>query len=744
MREFFDPGRLSRFLIPLWLLSVFFTPIPRLPAEEPVRPFSFAANPAFYLAIESGENLFRAGRGVSVSGSWILPNSSGLLAAGGFGTSTIPLQNNAGNLGIQFATIGGGIRQPVSDSFSAHALVCGGPFIAFLKDERQTTAEWSTVIVPRCGLTYSASAAVDVSLDLVYREFLGLMRDAGLEMGVAYRFGGASTERRARPEPRPQPLRETAAAEPEPPAVPDEVPVPIAEPGVSTHETDFGSLELRMTPLFPVFYSHYNDNSFGTAQITNSRRWPIENATVSFYVGQYMENPKASSVVPAIAPGDSASIDLYGLFTSDILEITEGAKLSGRFIIDYTMRGDRKQEEVIETVEAYNRNAMTWDDDQKICAFVTAKDPAVMRFARNVTGIVHADKERGVPGNLMAAMALHEALDCYGLHYIPDPVTPYAEFSLETSGVDYLLFPSQTLEYQGGDCDDLSALYCALLESIGIETAFITIPGHIYAAFSLGISPDQARSVFKHPDELIFRDDSTWVPVEITVRYRGFLDAWQQGAKQWREYDAAGQAAVFPVHAGWDTYQPVGLPGTTTPAALDSRAIDEAFRAEVVKFVDREIATEIASIQVRRDEDRDNPRWPNRLGILYARYGVDDRAIGYFEDALRLRGTYTPALVNLGNIRYLTGDVAAALRYYESAEARAPDDPDVLLNIARANHELENYGTARAAYARLQQVSPALANRFAYLDLRGAEAERAAQAGEVEGIILWSDEGGAQ
>ena len=32
----------------------------------------------------------------------------------------------------------------------------------------------------------------------------------------------------------------------------------------------------------------------------------------------------------------------------------------------------------------------------------------------------------------------------------------------------------QTLEYRAGDCDDLSILYSALLESVGVETAFIT------------------------------------------------------------------------------------------------------------------------------------------------------------------------------------------------------------------------------------------------------------------------------
>lgn len=185
----------------------------------------------------------------------------------------------------------------------------------------------------------------------------------------------------------------------------------------------------------------------------------------------------------------------------------------------------------------------------------------------------------------------------------------------------------------------------------------------------------------------------------------------------------------------------MGLPGSAQLASLDDDEVVRRFASELMDFVDREIATELASVQARIDSDPRNPRWYNKLGILYARYGVDDRAVKYFEEAIDRREDYAPALVNLGNIHFLADDLFTALDYYEAAQAVAPDNPDVLLNIARANHEIENYGTARRAYAQLQEVSPSLANRFSYLDLRGDEAARAAQAGDVEGVMIWSEEG---
>ncbi|HEB10626.1 MAG TPA: hypothetical protein ENI06_05370 [Spirochaetales bacterium] len=91
------------------------------------------------------------------------------------------------------------------------------------------------------------------------------------------------------------------------------------------------------------------------------------------------------------------------------------------------------------------------------------------------------------------------------MSYVIDPTTPYGEFSKDKLAIDFLQFPTQTLEYMAGDCYDLLILYSALLESVGVETAFITIPGHIFMAFSLNIQPADDRKRFLRPDELIFK-----------------------------------------------------------------------------------------------------------------------------------------------------------------------------------------------------------------------------------------------
>jgi hypothetical protein len=61
---------------------------------------------------------------------------------------------------------------------------------------------------------------------------------------------------------------------------------------------------------------------------------------------------------------------------------------------------------------------------------------------------------------------MFEALRLYGINYVVDPASSYAALSEDASGLDSLNYPYQTLYYRSGDCDDLSILFCSLLEVI--------------------------------------------------------------------------------------------------------------------------------------------------------------------------------------------------------------------------------------------------------------------------------------
>ena len=299
---------------------------------------------------------------------------------------------------------------------------------------------------------------------------------------------------------------------------------------------------VQFDPIFPVFYKYYDEHPIGKAVLFNSGTTPVEDIKVSLFIRQYMDDPKNCPAPDRLDSGAKKEIELYSLFTEKVLEISEGDKVSVKITVEYSSEGKKYKKEYLDTVSLHNRNAIVWDDDKRVAAFVTAKDPAVLKFSKNTAGIIKSKAGTALNHNLLMGIGIFQALDLYGISYVVDPTTPYKDFS-ENLTVDFLQFPNQTLEYRAGDCDDLSILYNALLESVGIKTAFVTVPGHIYTAFSLNLKPADTKKQFLSMEDFIFKDDETWVPVEITQIGEGFLKAWQTGAREWREHAAKDQAA---------------------------------------------------------------------------------------------------------------------------------------------------------------------------------------------------------
>jgi hypothetical protein len=174
-----------------------------------------------------------------------------------------------------------------------------------------------------------------------------------------------------------------------------------------------------------------------------------------------------------------------------------------------------------------------------------------------------------------------EALNLYGINYVIDPSSSYIEMAENASALDSLNYPYQTLMYRGGDCDDLSILFCSLLEVLGVETAFITVPGHIYAAFDVGVRREELGAGERSLGTFIEYGGKLWVPVEITIPGEGFNRAWQVGAREWRS--AGDEAMLYPMRDSWELYQPVSVPGAgdRLPDLPEEREIVRRFETEM-------------------------------------------------------------------------------------------------------------------------------------------------------------------
>jgi hypothetical protein len=495
--------------------------------------------------------------------------------------------------------------------------------------------------------------------------------------------------------------------------------------------------QVSIDEIFPVFRSYYDDHPIGTASLKNGTTAAIENVKVEIELKGYMDAKKPCTAPTTLAAGASGQVSLTAVFNDNVLKITEGTKALATVSVTYTTGGQTTTKDFVQTVQFLRLNAMTWDDDDRAAAFVTANDPVVQQFRSAV--VTNVDKAvTAVDLKLRTAMALHQTLVKYGMKYWTDPNAAYATVTKTKAAVDSLQFPVQTIQLKTGDCDDLAILACALLESAAVESAFLTVPGHIFVAFALAMKPEDAKKTFVKPDDLIFKNDKAWVPWEITALSGGFLKAWETGAKEWRASDAKGEAGFHPVRDAWKKYKPVAYAVTQAAVTLPAEADwTKAYTEEVKTFINQQIATQVQKLQGEIKSNPSKPEYVNRLGVLYARYGLAAEAEKEF---LKLdKQAYVPALVNLGNLAFLDPDMKAALAYYGRACAKEATNAKALLGLARANHELENYGSVQEAYAKLKKVDPALAAQYAYLDLQGTEADQAAKAGNVVDKVEWEE-----
>ena len=699
-----------------------------------VQPLSVRILPDLGIPLLSSASYFQTGFGGLISTEFRIPSLPFLFAAASLGydyqpvLTTMSLSSLAGLMGV-------GVRFDLLDWLTLRASGQAGYYYASVNGQTSFPAAYNPVLIGEAGVQLLREP-FRIDIGAQYRYYYGLYSGLSATAGVAMSLGPTvSGGGRA---PIVQPLPEKAKPIAQQPAKPAEQPAVEAQASA----VDVVSLDsIQIDTVFPVFYKYYDDHMIGKAVLTNKGSKPIDNVKVLFQIKQYMDAPKQAQMdATTVAPGESKNVDIYALFTDQVLQITEATKVASEITVSYVQDGKVMEQTFQQTVRVQHRNAMMWDDNNKAAAFVTAKDPTVLIWSNNVNAMVKTSLNKAMNHNLQLANAIHDSLMLFGLSYVQNPLTPYSEISKNKLAVDTLKFPRQTFDYKSGDCSDLSILYCALLESLQIETAFITIPGHIFMAFSLGITPDDARQTFTQVDNFIFRGDKSWVPLEITERDGGFQLAWDTGAKEWRENLARQQADLYPLHDGWAVYEPVGLPGSsaTNVQLPPAEKLVPMFKDDVHKFIAQQIFAKVAALQAQINKDKDPSKSRNSLGVLYARYDLTAEAEAEFQKVLKQK-EYSPALLNEGNILYQKGSYDDALSFYQRAYKLDQKNPRALLAIARAEHELEDYGQVKKMYDALKKADPDLAQQFAYLDLKGEESTRAAEVGGVKEVVLWEE-----
>ena len=543
--------------------------------------------PAVSLPLGGSSSLFTPGGGMSATGGFRFPffppASVRLGLEYGYGPTV-----GAPTVSLVSAVAGLGIDYRFSAMFGVATSVDAGVTYCFLNPPQQFEG-YANPYLKAGGALRAYVFSPDISIDAgaAFVDQIGLYTGLTPSAGATFALGRTSVG----PE-------KQVPVERIPPTKPTPLEGAPGQPTLVIEKTEFD-------PLFPVFFKYYDDHPFGCVHIRNVSSAAVSGVKVSLFIKDFMNAPQELHPLDALAPGQSADVSLCALFSDRILSVTERTKVQAEISVSWTAGDASRSFTKVESLPVVDRNGMSWDDDRKAAPFVTAKDTPVMSFAKNVAGAVKGKGSSALCQNLCLAMALHEALNAYGIAYVVDPKSSYADFSAKKTDIDYLQFPRQTLAFKAGDCDDLSILNCALLESVGVETALITVPGHIFMAFALGMRPDEARSSFLPADNLIFMADETWVPVEITQIDGGFLKAWELGARQWRENAARKRASFYPLKDAWKVYEPVFFRGEDVPVNVPaSDRFVAAFLQEQIRFIEQAIYEEAARLKAEIQRTR--------------------------------------------------------------------------------------------------------------------------------------------
>lgn len=441
--------------------------------------------------------------------------------------------------------------------------------------------------------------------------------------------------------------------------------------------------------VFPLLFSIYKDNPIGTITIKNKESAEIRNVRVSFRAEGYTASELECGSIRTIRKNQSESVSLCADFNDKILRFSEAGKISGEVVINYELLGDKRVSITPVTISVYNRNTMRWVDPAMVASFVSSNAPEVLELSKYFVGVARNHFRTGLNKNMQFAIYLLDGIKSCGIVYEEKSDTPYNMAHLDTSVLDYVQYPYQTLSYRSGDKDDIAILYMSMLESVGIESAFIPLEDDFIVAVNLGAAESSLLSLFNGTDRILIVDGNVWLPLSIKSIGDGFMGSWQKAAKTMQTVLNSDEEVDFIVLSdAWQTYPPSGFSTGESAAKIPTeKELFAAGEKDLEGYVNQEFGPQIAAVQHQIKTEGVSVTLYNRLGLLYVRAGLYQNAIPVYEVSAKMGSI--PAMNNLGNIYSLQKKYKEAKVWYEKVLALDPKNDTARKNLTKIETELE-------------------------------------------------------
>lgn len=441
--------------------------------------------------------------------------------------------------------------------------------------------------------------------------------------------------------------------------------------------------------VFPLLYTIYKENPFGTITINNNETAEIRNVAVKFRSEGYTASEFECGRIKMIHKHKSESLSLCADFNEKILRFSESGQIPGEIVIDYEILGDKRVSVVPVTVSVYNRNTVRWFDPAMISSFVSTNSQEVLELSKYIVGVARNYARSGLNRNLQFSIYLFEGIKNCGIACENTSDTPYDTVHLDPQILDYVQYPYQTLTYRSGDKDDIGILYMSMLESVGIGAAFIPLQDDFIVAVKLGDNTNSIKNMFDGTDRILIVDDQVWLPLSMSAIGEGFINSWGRGVELVNAAIENDEDISFVVLSdAWQMYPPSGFSTGESKVKLPSeKLLSSTVENDLSQYINQEFGPKISAVQARIKSEGASSELYNQLGMLYVRAGLYQNAMAVYEVSAKMGSI--PAMNNLGNLYTLQKDYNTAKAWYQKVLELAPDNESAIRNLEKIAAELE-------------------------------------------------------
>lgn len=441
------------------------------------------------------------------------------------------------------------------------------------------------------------------------------------------------------------------------------------------------SLEIKqfeIAPVFPSLIRYYETHPLAHISISDTDK-SVQKYTIKVFIPEIMTAAVTKKVDVINRTAEKIEKIPLLLDTKKIFKDKNTRKVLALAEIDYIQNNKKEKLTITAPVIIHEPNAIDWHQVATIASFVTYRDPDIIKYATRAVKLINIEDFN--KKDFLNAIAIFLLLKQLKISYIKDtrPLSTLEE-------IDNVQFPVETINRGGGDCDDLSVLYSALLSSVGIEAAIIVYPEHVLVLFNTGIFEKNRHLLCIEDSMMVMHKGTVWIPVETTMLSESFIEAWHSAARQYMNSKNDNRnIQIIELTEVWNHFPPAPVSGSVTgsfsisetKASIENEI--EKINKSTNDFLETKLELLIGNIAAQGN-DSIKAQFLNQAGIIEVRLGKYNAALKRFYESKSIKnciGTQS----NIAATQLLCGETKQASAIFDTLFKKTRD---VKIGINRA------------------------------------------------------------